>query len=178
MSLADYILVLQADGSMAQSGSYEELKNQEDRIEHYLQSSKRTERQRQDPSSTTGGVAKSPATEEIPPPHLEAQNMKDSSLAIYLYYFNAVGLLNLSIFVGLAIFTVFANSFSRTYVTPCVIIELIGIEVWLQWLVNHRVGSLSQSLSIYAVLGVIQLFCQGSYYWQVSTQTIWKVVLT
>ena len=109
LPLADKIVVLSASGEVIQQGTYEELKS-DDSVNATLQNETELKTTEDD-----GKIEDSKAKLLTEKSSEEQQDLarQIGDMAVYRYYFNSIGIVNMSTFLFFVIVTVFTTTFSR-----------------------------------------------------------------
>lgn len=162
--------MLDANGGITHSGTYEELRTQEgfsdDTIEH------KREFDEDSPSAdlTDKDSVLNAQLSRPPPPESVPDEPQMVGLSIYGYYMGFVGWRKAGVFAGSAALAVFSSAFARKsgWKIPILHNELTFItEVWLDWWADSAEDQLNIKLGIYFLLSFLQILGQGICYWSV-----------
>lgn len=163
LPLSDQIIVLGADGKIAEQGHFNDLRSQEGFVNKIMlqpellrSRSNETDMTEDSPTRATKGGAKA----------LQGPTLSDATdltrrlgdISVYKYYLRAIGWKIVVLDASWGVLFALGSNFPRELTYHILFLKLTPLGLWLTWYSNGTVTSLPLFASIYAVTAIVTMF--------------------
>jgi ABC-type multidrug transport system fused ATPase/permease subunit len=148
--LADHIVVLGADGKVAQQGNFDQLREQEGYISNLVLGADQT-RSEAKPAEKSGLKKKKPPIKTVTATDVSDLTRKTGDIAVYRYYFKSISPIGTFCFLASTALFVFTQFFP---------------QIWLVWWTEANGHETAKFMSVYIILAVASwIFRAGTLWW-------------